>query len=150
MYARGTQVMGDRSPVRWSFVRWCLEFWGGSWIFGKKEVVVPWVTILCSKQEGLRCQTETFPEFKLLLIPSCAQLRFISLLLLLRWPYSPVRPLTSRRWTSHSVDLSFQFVILRLLISVCTKFHLLFSGLFISIFSQVSEFISFENEVVYR
>ena len=80
----------------------------------KKKVGVPWVTILCSKQEGLRYQTETFYEFKLLLIPSRAQFRFIALLLLLllRWPCSPVRTFTSPQWTYHSLDLSFKFVIL--------------------------------------
>ena len=58
-----------------------------------------------SKQEDLRCRTETFPEFKLLLSPSCTQFRFISLLLLLlllllRWHYSPMRTFAS------SLDLS--------------------------------------------
>jgi len=58
-------------------------------------------------------------------------LLLILLLLLLRWQYSPMQTFPSSMDFSQSAlffDLSFQFVILHLLISVCTQFHHLYFG----------------------
>jgi hypothetical protein len=53
------------------------------------------------------------------------------LLLLLRWYYSPMQTFATLMDFSQSApffDLSFQFLILNLFISVCTQFHHLFFG----------------------
>jgi len=54
------------------------------------------------------------------------------IIIILRWHYSPMLTLVSLMDLSQPAlfffDLSFQFLIVHLLISVCTQFHHLFSG----------------------
>jgi hypothetical protein len=60
----------------------------------------------------------------------CYLLRLLHLLLLLllRWHYSPMRTLMGFSYSVLFFDLSFQFLILHLLVPVCTHFHHQFFG----------------------
>ena len=60
-------------------------------------------------------------------MPRCKLAKFFFLSSLPRWHYSPMRPFVSFMDYSQSAlvfDLSFQFVILPLLITVCAQFHI--------------------------